>query len=115
MKSSGPRMTVQTQLVLQALLQDPLVKRYGLELCEMTGLPSGTIYPIAARFGQLGWLDSEWEEPERHIAEGRPRRRYYKLTREGAELARVALAGHRRSAKARALWLAPSPVQGPAI
>jgi PadR family transcriptional regulator PadR len=89
-------MTLQVQLVLQALLADPSAERYGLELCEETGLPSGTIYPIVARLEQLGWLASSWEEPTRHVAEGRPRRRYYRLTGEGAGQAREALARVRR-------------------
>jgi PadR family transcriptional regulator PadR len=85
-------MTLQTQLVLRALLAEPTSKRYGLQLCEETGLPGGTIYPIVARLEQLGWVASTWEDPGKHIAEGRPRRRYYLLTEEGAEQARDALA-----------------------
>ena len=40
---------------------------------------------------EYGWLTSRWEDikPE---AEGRPRRRYYRLTEDGAERARIALA-----------------------
>jgi len=87
-----PRMTLQTQLVLRALLREPAQERYGLALCEQTGLPSGTVYPIIARFERLGWLESRWEDPDAHIAEGRPRRRYYRLTDEGAERGRDALA-----------------------
>jgi PadR family transcriptional regulator len=89
---TGPRMTLQTQLVLRALLADPAAERYGLQLCEETGLPSGTIYPIVARLEQLGWVESNWEDPATHVSQGRPRRRYYRLTDDGAEHARVALA-----------------------
>jgi DNA-binding PadR family transcriptional regulator len=85
-------MTLQTQLVLGAMLAEPALERYGLQLCAETGLPSGTIYPIVARLEQLGWVESRWEEPGEHIAEGRPRRRYYRLTDDGAALARAALA-----------------------
>lgn len=94
-----PRMTLQTQLVLRAMLAKPTVERYGLQLCAETGLPSGTIYPIVARLEQLGWVESSWEEPSEHIAEGRPRRRYYRLTEEGAEQARDALARVYRARK----------------
>jgi DNA-binding PadR family transcriptional regulator len=94
--TQGPRMTLQVQLVLRALLADPAAERYGLQLCEETGLPSGTIYPIVARLEQLGWVESSWEDPSRHVAEGRPRRRYYRLTGEGAGQARQALARVRR-------------------
>jgi DNA-binding PadR family transcriptional regulator len=85
-------MTLQTQLVLRAMLAEPTSKRYGLQLCEETGLPSGTIYPIVARLEQLGWVMSTWEDPVEHITQGRPRRRYCQLTDDGAEQARDALA-----------------------
>jgi PadR family transcriptional regulator, regulatory protein PadR len=109
----GPRMTLQTQLVLRALLEDPGGQRYGLELCELTGLPSGTIYPILARLEQVGWVDSTWEDPAVHEAAGRPRRRFYRITEKGAGQARLALA---RAYRARRLplpgWAAGHPVGG---
>ena len=86
-----PRMTLQTQFVLRALLADPVAEMYGLQLCAQTGLPAGTIYPILARLEQVGWVRSSWEDPAAHVAEGRPRRRYYLLTDDGAERARHAL------------------------
>jgi PadR family transcriptional regulator, regulatory protein PadR len=92
-----PRMRLQTQLVLRAMLEDPAAERYGLQLCAETGLPSGTIYPIVARLDQVGWVESSWEEPSEHIAEGHPRRRHYRLTEERAEQARDALARVSRS------------------
>ncbi|MEV0736696.1 helix-turn-helix transcriptional regulator [Streptomyces sp. NPDC050549] len=92
-------MTLQTQLVLRALLEDPARQRYGLELCELAGLPSGTIYPILARLEQFGWLESSWEDPAVHEVEGRPRRRFYGITQDGAEEAREALARTYRSRK----------------
>lgn len=92
-------MTLQTQLVLRAMLADPAAERYGLELCAETGLSSGTIYPIVARLEQVGWVESSWEEPSEHVAQGRPRRRYYRLTEKGAEQARGALARVYRSRK----------------
>jgi PadR family transcriptional regulator, regulatory protein PadR len=79
-----PRMTLQTQLVLRAMLADAMSDYYGLQLCETTGLPSGTIYPIMARLEQAGWVVSNWEDPSEHITQGRPRRRYYRLADEGA-------------------------------
>lgn len=86
-----PRMTLQTQLVLRALLENPTQERYGLELCGMAGLESGTIHPILARLEAAGWVDSSWEEVD-PSEQGRPRRRYYRLNPEGAERARHALA-----------------------
>lgn len=85
-------MTMPTQAVLRVLLGDPAKERYGLELCDLAGMPSGTIYPILARLEQLGWVESHWEDPETHVEEGRPRRRYYQITKDGAEQGRDAIA-----------------------
>ena len=87
----GPRMTLPTQLVLRALLAEPTREMYGLEIGGAAELPSGTVHPILARLEGCGWVESRWEEvdPKR---EGRPRRRYYRLTPDGAELALTALA-----------------------
>jgi PadR family transcriptional regulator PadR len=87
----APRMTLPTQLVLRALLERPTQELYGLEICSAAGLASGTIHPILARLERLGWLESRWEDLDPHEA-GRPRRRYYWLTSDGAEQARNALA-----------------------
>src|SRR5690349_15211849 len=92
-----PRMTLATQLVLGVLLADPGGDHYGLELSTEAGLPSGTIHPILARLEGLGWVESEWEDIDPRV-EGRPARRYYRLSATGAESARAALARvpHRR-------------------
>ncbi|MFC6022243.1 PadR family transcriptional regulator [Plantactinospora solaniradicis] len=87
----NPRMTLPTQAVLRTLLEDPSHEFYGLELCAAAGLASGTIHPILARLESLGWLRSRWEELDPHEA-GRPRRRYYSLTSDGAVQALRALA-----------------------
>jgi PadR family transcriptional regulator len=84
-------MTLPTQLVLRALLAEPTQEMYGLQICAEAGLPSGTIHPILARLDGLGWVESRWEDIDSH-EEGRPRRRYYQLTKDGAERARIALA-----------------------
>jgi PadR family transcriptional regulator PadR len=89
-----PRMTLATQLVLDVLLSDLSAERYGSQIGQAAGLPSGTVHPILARLERVGWLDSRWEDidPRR---EGRPARRYYQLTDSGAAQARRALAGAR--------------------
>jgi PadR family transcriptional regulator len=101
-------MTLQTQLVLRVLIEDPAQRRYGLELCELSGLASGTVYPILARLEQAGWLESEWEDASVPRDSGRPRRRFYGLTPDGVQLSREALvrqaAAQRRS---RFAWTAP--------
>ena len=91
MVAAGLRMTIPTQLVLQALLQDPTRELYGVELGDAAGLASGTVHPILARFESLGWLDSAWEQVDPR-EQGRPRRRYYRLNANGIAMARDALA-----------------------
>ncbi len=86
------RMTQPVQRVLRELLAADSGERYGLELSAAADLATGTLYPIMARLEQAGWVESSWEDPARHVAEGRPRRRYYRLTRDGADLASAALA-----------------------
>lgn len=84
-------MTIPTQRVLEALLDDPTREAYGAEIGTAAGLPSGTVHPILARLEGLGWLASHWEDidPRR---EGRPARRYYRLTAAGVGSARASLA-----------------------
>jgi PadR family transcriptional regulator, regulatory protein PadR len=110
----GPRMTLQTQMVLRQALTEPGREWYGLEMVQATGLPTGTVYPIITRLEQAGWITSRWETPAEQAEEGqaRPRRRYYRLTEDGAEIARVALAAaHANRATAPVPWgsLRPQP------
>ena len=84
-------MTLSTQLVLRSLLDDPATARYGIEIGDATGLPSGTIHPILARLERNGWVESRWEDIDPRGA-GRPARRYYRLTPTGVESARDGLA-----------------------
>ena len=93
------RMTTPRLLALQAFLADPARERYGLELAHDAGLEPGTVYPILVAFEGAGWLTSRDEDIDASV-EGRPRRRYYRLTAEGVTAAREALAraSRRRSA-----------------
>jgi PadR family transcriptional regulator PadR len=90
-----PRMTEPTQRVLRELLADPAAEMYGLEICKAVDLAPGSVHPILYRFQQIGWLESRFEAID-PSEEGRPRRRYYRLTPDGAELARDALARARK-------------------
>lgn len=86
-----PRMTEATQRVLRMFLDDPTVEKYGLEICKAVGYPAGTVHPLLYKFEELGWLESRFEDIDPSKA-GRPRRRYYRLTPDGAEFAREAVA-----------------------
>jgi len=56
---------------------------YGFSVMEMTGLPSGTVYPAMRRLERDGLIQSHWEQQSIADAEQRPLRKYYKLTRVG--------------------------------
>ncbi len=56
---------------------------YGFSVMEITGLPSGTVYPALRRLERDGLIRSQWERQSIADKEQRPPRRYYKVTREG--------------------------------
>ncbi|WP_260735902.1 PadR family transcriptional regulator [Tunturiibacter lichenicola] len=56
---------------------------YGFSVMEMTGLPSGTVYPAMRRLERDELIRSNWEQQAIADAEQRPPRKYYKLTRSG--------------------------------
>ncbi len=58
--------------------------RYGFDVIDRTGLPSGTVYPALSRLERDGYVTSVWEDEGRAHAEGRPARRYYRITAPGA-------------------------------
>lgn len=86
-----PRMTLSTQRVLKVLLAEASEELYGLQIADTARLPTGTVHPILARLERHGWLESRWEDIDPR-SEGRPARRYYRLTGAGVEQARDALA-----------------------
>lgn len=87
--------------VLRVFLDDPREPRYGYELMRLTRFPSGKMYPILARLEAAGWLDRSWESIDPAV-EGRPARRWYRLSEEGAAAARLELAArHRPSVPSR--------------
>jgi PadR family transcriptional regulator PadR len=90
------RVTFQTRLVLQALLDRAGVETYGFELAQITGLKPGTLYPILGRLLAERWVSERWEEIDER-EEGRRRRRYYSLTAMGEHHARRAVEGDTRA------------------
>ncbi|MFF5228460.1 helix-turn-helix transcriptional regulator [Dactylosporangium sp. NPDC000521] len=107
--SSMPRITPQTEAVIRVLLQHPTRAQYGRAIADEAGLASGTIHPILARLEQARLIESHWESDEESAAEpGRPRRRYYRFTEDGAERARLALAeAYARRKRLNATLLSP--------
>jgi PadR family transcriptional regulator, regulatory protein PadR len=85
------RITTTVGRVLRVLLEDPQAPQYGFDLMQRTGLPSGSLYPILARLERARWITGKKEAIDAG-AEGRPPRKYYVLTADGARLARQGLA-----------------------
>jgi len=75
-----PRLSHSAALILKAL---SLGYCFGLDVMEITGLPSGTVYPALRRLERDELVDSKWEPEEEASANGRPARRYYEVTRAG--------------------------------
>ena len=93
MSRSDPALSYTGLFVLQALARG---YRFGFDVMEATGLPSGTVYPALRRLEALELVTSDWENDGRAREMGRPRRRYYELT----------AAGRRRLADAEARYRA---------
>jgi PadR family transcriptional regulator PadR len=66
----------------------------------------GTLYKALGRLEGAGFLTSRWEEPEIAVADGRPRRRLYRVTMSGE--AALAEAADRRTAPGRSAAAVPS-------
>jgi len=95
-----PRLDLETEILAAALsLQRPgdaSFHGFGLAhtMREQRGSRAltghGTLYKALGRLEGFGLLTSRWEDPD--AAEGRPRRRLYELTGEGARVAEQAQA-----------------------
>jgi PadR family transcriptional regulator PadR len=79
--------TYPTTLVLQAIAGGA---RYGFDIADRTGLQTGTVYPSLRRLETLGFVRSNWESEKIARREQRPARRYYEITRAGADALDVA-------------------------
>lgn len=78
------------RIFLDAFIGDARAELAGADLMGAAQISSGTLYPILLRFEQAGLLESRWER-ERPEKLGRPRRRFYRRTQEGARVAQKAL------------------------
>jgi len=69
--------------------------RYGFDIMDVTGLPSGSVYPALRRMEQAGLIDSKWEKQGLAQEEGRPPRKYYEVTPTGVDALAEALKRYR--------------------
>jgi DNA-binding PadR family transcriptional regulator len=68
---------------------------YGFDIVDITGMPSGTVYPALRRLEDAGHLASKWENERAAHAQNRPPRKYYELTRSGRDALAAALKRYR--------------------
>jgi DNA-binding PadR family transcriptional regulator len=106
-----PRITLNVAKVLRVMAEDPTAQYYGQEIGRATGLSGGSLYPVLLRLEQARVLESGWEDIDPSEA-GRPRRRLYWFTSDGAEYARRALREAQRSVTPGWSGAPPFPVQG---
>lgn len=69
--------------------------QYGFDIMDVTGLPSGTVYPALRRLEDLDFLRSKWEKHSIAQQESRPPRKYYELTKPGREVLEEAVGRYR--------------------
>jgi PadR family transcriptional regulator, regulatory protein PadR len=86
------RMSVTAVSVLQAIADG---FEYGFDIIDSTSFPSGTVYPALSRLERDGYVRSAWEDERRAHQEGRPARRYYRLTASGVRALDDALTYYR--------------------
>lgn len=92
------RLSITAVSVLQAIADG---HQYGFDVIDQTGLPSGTVYPALSRLERDGYVKSAWEDERDAHAEGRPARRYYKLTAPGVKALADAVAYYQALLPAR--------------
>ncbi|HTB95449.1 MAG TPA: PadR family transcriptional regulator [Terracidiphilus sp.] len=80
--ASETKLSHTAAMILQAMQAGFI---YGFSIMEMTGLPSGTVYPAMRRLERDGLIRSYWEKQSIADAEQRPPRKYYRLTAGGKE------------------------------
>jgi PadR family transcriptional regulator, regulatory protein PadR len=78
--ADSPRLSLTTAMILHSIGAGSV---YGYTVMEVTGLPSGTVYPALRRLERDQLIKSQWERRSIAEAEQRPARKYYKLTRSG--------------------------------
>jgi len=84
--SMRPALTDHKLRVLVTLAENPEVERCGADIIREIGLPGGTLYVTLRQLERAGWLQSRWEAADTRLP-GRPRRRFYTVTKAGLEQA----------------------------
>ena len=117
-RKPGTLLPLETEILEVALsmlrLEQATFHGFGLAqaMREQAGSRSltghGTLYKALSRLEEFGLLTSRWEDAA--ATEGRPRRRLYELTKQGAHVAEQALADNADQATGRFPRVASEPV-----
>ncbi len=81
--TAEPKLSHTALMILQALSVGYI---YGFSVMEVTGLPSGTVYPALRRLERDDLIISRREKQSIADSEQRPPRTYYKLTNSGKSI-----------------------------
>ena len=84
------RLTDNVLAIFAAMFERPGHGWYGLALADAADIGSATVYAALTRMERAGLVQSAWEDAD-PVEVGRPRRRLYSLTAEGARYGRDAL------------------------
>jgi PadR family transcriptional regulator len=85
--------------------------QYGFDIMDVTGLPSGTVYPALRRLEDAGLVASNWERQQIAQREMRPPRKYYGITADGHDALAAAVKRYRLLEKPRAHTRSAQPVR----
>jgi DNA-binding PadR family transcriptional regulator len=84
--ADAPGLSRTSAMMLQAIAAGHI---YGYTVMEVTGLPSGTVYPALHRLELDKLIRSKWERKSLADAEQRRPRKYYRLTPSGEQMLEV--------------------------
>lgn len=63
-KPKAMRLTRNFVAVATTLMEQPFGRFWGYDLTKQSGVRSGALYPMLAKFLELGWLTDGWEQLE---------------------------------------------------
>ena len=104
------RITDNVVAIFSTMLERPRKSWYGLEIAKAAGIGNATIYAALTRMKRSGMVRAGWETLGPSEL-GRPQRRLYSLTAEGARVGTEALANYRPRVRLSRDW--PGWLPGP--
>ncbi|MFI7541100.1 PadR family transcriptional regulator [Actinoplanes sp. NPDC049599] len=93
MTNEPTRITAPLLDVLETFLNAGTEELHGWAIIKLSQRGGPTVYKILERLVALGWITARWEDQPSEA--NKPRRRYYRLTGEGASSARALIAERR--------------------